>query len=52
MTNLPHTPVKKAPSHKPRPFVDLLVSILIPSVILMKFSGENDLKDRNYNATF
>lgn len=29
--------------HKPRPMVDLLVSIIIPSVILMKFSGENDL---------
>ncbi len=43
MTNLPHPPAKKAATHKPRPFVDLLVSILIPSVILMKFSGENDL---------
>ncbi len=43
MINLPHTPAKKAATHKPRPFVDLLVSILIPSVILMKFSGENDL---------
>lgn len=31
------------PQHKPRPMVDLLVSILIPSVILMKFSGESDL---------
>ena len=31
------------PEHKPRPMVDLLVSIVIPSVILMKFSGENDL---------
>lgn len=31
------------PQHKPRPMVDLLVSILIPSVILMKFSGEDDL---------
>lgn len=29
--------------HKPRPMVDLLVSILIPSIILMKFSGEADL---------
>lgn len=29
--------------HKPRPMVDLLVSIVIPSVILMKFSGEDDL---------
>ncbi len=43
MINPPHTPAKKVATHKPRPFVDLLVSILIPSVILMKFSGENDL---------
>jgi len=34
---------KKAASHTPRPFVDLLVSILIPSVVLMKFSNENSL---------
>ncbi|GGJ09666.1 hypothetical protein GCM10009083_28250 [Halopseudomonas pertucinogena] len=31
------------PQHKPRPFVDLLVSIVIPSVILMKFSGDAHL---------
>ena len=31
------------PDHKPRPMIDLLVSIIIPSVILMKLSGENDL---------
>ncbi|WP_286221273.1 VC0807 family protein [Marinobacter apostichopi] len=31
------------PDHKPRPWVDLLVSIVIPSVILMKFSGEAHL---------
>lgn len=30
-------------THKPRPFVDLLVSLLIPSLILMKFSGEAQL---------
>ncbi|MEH6388539.1 MULTISPECIES: VC0807 family protein [Pseudomonas] len=34
---------QKVPQHKPRPMVDLLVSIVIPSVILMKFSGEDDL---------
>ena len=34
---------QKIPQHKPRPMVDLLVSIVIPSVILMKFSGEDDL---------
>jgi intracellular septation protein A len=31
------------PTHKPRPMIDLLVSIVIPSVILMKFSGTEDL---------
>ena len=31
------------PTHKPRPMIDLLVSIVIPSVILMKFSGDQDL---------
>lgn len=30
---------QSVPAHKPRPMVDLVVSILIPSVILMKFSG-------------
>ncbi|MDO8490293.1 MAG: VC0807 family protein [bacterium] len=30
-------------THKPRPLVDLLVSIVIPSLILMKLSGENNL---------
>ena len=32
-----------APTHKPRPLVDLLVSIIIPSVILMKFSADEAL---------
>ncbi len=31
------------PGHKPRPIVDLLVSIIIPSAILMKLSGGDDL---------
>ncbi|VAW62395.1 FIG01059260: hypothetical protein [hydrothermal vent metagenome] len=31
------------PEHKPRPLIDLLFSIVIPSIILMKFSGDNDL---------
>ena len=31
------------PDHKPRPMIDLLVSIVIPSVILMKFSGDEAL---------
>lgn len=31
------------PTHKPRPLIDLLVSIVAPSVILMKFSGDEHL---------
>lgn len=31
------------PTHKPRPMIDLLLSIVLPSIILMKFSGDNDL---------
>lgn len=30
-------------TRKPRPLIDLLVSIVIPSVVLMKFSDETDL---------
>ena len=30
-------------THRPRPVIDLLVSIVIPSVILMKFSGDENL---------
>ena len=30
-------------AHKPRPMFDLLVSIVIPSIILMKFSGAENL---------
>ena len=32
-----------SPGHKTRPLVDLLFSIIIPSFILMKFSGDNGL---------
>ncbi|MEJ6657060.1 MAG: VC0807 family protein [Pseudomonas sp.] len=35
--------LRDTPQHKPRPMVDLLVSIILPSVILMKFSGEAHL---------
>ncbi|WP_299204626.1 VC0807 family protein [uncultured Amphritea sp.] len=30
-------------THKPRPLIDLLVSIILPSFILMKLSGEDEL---------
>lgn len=43
MINTPITPNENSTNHKPRPMVDLMVSIIIPSVILMKFSAENDL---------
>ena len=35
--------MNSASTHKPRPMVDLFLSILLPSFILMKFSGEDDL---------
>jgi len=38
---------KQHPDHKPRPWVDLLVSIIIPSVILIKFSGDGHLGSIN-----
>jgi len=34
---------RQRPTHKPRPWIDLLVSIVIPSVILMKLSGDEYL---------
>lgn len=37
----------QVPTHKPRPMIDLLVSIVIPSVILMKMSGDNGLGATN-----
>lgn len=41
--NATPTTTDKTPAHKPRPMVDLLVSIIIPSIVLMKFSGTDDL---------
>ena len=34
---------KELPTHKPRPLIDLLVSIVLPSVILIKLSGDDAL---------
>ena len=34
---------RSVPEHKPRPMIDLSVSIIIPSVILMKLSGDDYL---------
>ena len=41
--NTSSTATQKTPNHKPRPMIDLLVSIVIPSVILMKFSADDAL---------
>ncbi len=43
MNNQPAASAQKTPAHKPRPLLDLLLSIIIPSAILMKLSGDNDL---------
>lgn len=43
MTNNSQSIMKNTAGHKPRPMIDLLVSIIIPSVILMKFSGDENL---------
>jgi hypothetical protein len=43
MTTSPVTSTQTSPGHKPRPLVDLLVSIVIPSIILMKYSGDDAL---------
>lgn len=37
------TDASRTPDHQPRPLVDMAVSILIPSLILMKLSGEQRL---------
>jgi intracellular septation protein A len=38
---------RTTPTHKPRPLIDLLVSLVIPSIILMKFSGAEHLGATN-----
>jgi len=43
MNNTPNTTTQKASDYKPRPMIDLLVSIFIPSFILMKLSGDDSL---------
>ena len=35
--------MRSTPQHKPRPMIDLVVSILLPSFILMKLSGNDEL---------
>lgn len=35
--------MSRTPTHKPRPMVDLIVSVILPSLILMKLSGDDAL---------
>lgn len=41
------TNTHQQPKHKPRPMIDLLISVVVPSVVLMKLSGDNDLGAAN-----
>lgn len=43
MSNNPNTTTQNSSGHKPRPMIDLLVSIVMPSFILMKLSGDDAL---------
>ena len=43
MNNSHDTVTKKSPEYKKRPIFELIFNIVIPSVILMKFSGAEDL---------
>lgn len=43
MTHNPSPSTQEVPEHKARPLVDLLFSIIIPSILLMKFSGDDNL---------
>lgn len=43
MNPIPNTSTQNSSGHKPRPLIDLLVSIVVPSVILMKLSGDDAL---------
>lgn len=43
MSNKIHSTKAAAPTHQSRPMIDLLISIILPSVILMKFSGDENL---------
>ena len=43
MTTMPDQKSKEKTGHKHHPVMDLLISIVIPSVILMKFSGDDAL---------
>lgn len=46
MINTSTISTQKPPDYKPSPLIDLLFSLIIPSLILMKFSGDNSLGTR------
>ena len=41
------TDTNQSPKNKPQPMIDLLISVFIPSIILMKFSDASDLGAEN-----
>ena len=43
MSNTPRSAMQQTDDYKPRPMIDLLVSIVLPSLILMRFSGAEHL---------
>ncbi len=47
MTNTPEAVTQKSSEHKQHPLIELMFSIIIPSIVLMKFSGEDDLGATN-----
>ena len=47
MSNTAESMPARPNTHKPRPMIDLLVSIIIPSIILMKLSGAENLGASN-----
>jgi len=47
MTQTPDSAQQTSTEHKPRPLIDMLFSIIVPSIVLMKFSGDADLGSVN-----
>ncbi len=43
MNHKPDSTMQTATAHKPRPMLDLLLSLVLPSLILMNFSGDENL---------
>ncbi|MCW8911511.1 MAG: MFS transporter [Gammaproteobacteria bacterium] len=47
MTYTPDSAQQTSTEYKPRPLIDMLFSIIVPSIVLMKFSGDDDLGSVN-----